>query len=226
MHDTTVVINGAGCGSRLKMNMPKSLVAINGRTILDWQLTEMCRSVSRVRMVVGYMGDQVAQLARRLRPSIEILVNDRWRETKTAASLSLGMAGVQGRCVSLDGDLLVHPADFQNLLSLQQDAIGVCDANSSHPVFAIVDQSGDCTAMSYDRVTPFEWTGLVNFSPDTVTPSTGNVFEMIEVLLPAPVVNVRCCEVDTPADFIRANQIWPRYCSPQAPRNQENHRAA
>lgn len=211
MNAATVVINAAGCGSRLGMNIPKSLVEVAGRPILEWQLQELCQSVERVRIVVGYMREQVAELARRLHPSIEVIVNDQWKVTKTAASLSLGMAGVTGRCVSLDGDLLVHPADFQRLVCADHDVIGVAKASSSQPVFAVLDGAQTCTVMSYSLISPFEWTGLVNFDPSQVAPAQNNVFEMIECLLPVPTVCVRCCEVDTPADFLNATRVWPKY---------------
>ncbi|QDV23489.1 NTP transferase domain-containing protein [Aureliella helgolandensis] len=211
MNEATVVINSAGCGSRLKMQIPKSLVEISGRPILEWQLRELCPSAPRVRIVVGYMGDQVATLARRLRPSIEVIVNEEWKTTKTAASLSLGMKGVRGRCVSLDGDLLVHPADFSQVLTADQDVIGIADVSTSHPVFAVVNDQNACTEMSYTKTSQYEWTGLVNFLPSSVAPGQGNVFEMIEDLLPTQTAKIRCCEVDTPADFLYANRIWPDY---------------
>ncbi len=211
MSQATVVINAAGCGSRLKMNIPKSLVEVAGCSILEWQLNELCQSVESVRIVVGYMGETVARLARRLRPSIEVIFNEEWKTTKTAASLSLGMLGVAGRCVSLDGDLLVHPADFYSFVSAQKDLIGVSKVLSSQPVFAIVDDSEACVEMSYTKLSPYEWTGLVNFDPPRVAPAKNNVFEMIECLLPAAIYPVRCCEVDTAGDLLAANRDWPRY---------------
>lgn len=211
MNAATVVINAAGCGSRLGMNIPKSLVEVAGRPILEWQLRELCQSVADVRIVVGYMRDQVIELARRLRPSIEVVVNNQWKVTKTAASLSLGMAGVAGRCVSLDGDLLVHPTDFGRIVSADHDVIGVAETSSAQPVFAVVDEAQACTAMSYSAISRFEWTGLVNFNPSHVAAAQNNVFEMIECLLPVPAVCVRCCEIDTPADFLNATRVWPKY---------------
>lgn len=211
MNAATVVINAAGCGSRLGMNIPKSLVEVAGRPILEWQLREMCQQLETVRIVVGYMREQVTELARRLRPSIEIIENNQWKVTKTAASLSLGMADVAGRCVSLDGDLLVHPADFWRIVSADHDVIGVTDTISAQPVFASVDAARACTAMSYSVISPYEWTGLVNFNPSQVAPAQNNVFEMIECLLPVPAVCVRCCEIDTPADFLNATRVWPQY---------------
>ncbi len=211
MNNATVIINAAGCGSRLGMKLPKSLVKVAGRSMLEWQLGEMCPSVQGVRIVVGYLGERVAELARHLRPSIEVIVNENWKTTKTAASLSLGMEGVAGRCVSLDGDLLVHPDDFRELLLIDHDMIGITEVNSSQPVFAVVDEQGRCSEMSYTKLSPYEWTGLVNFWPKYVAAGQGNVFEMIECLLPAPTMKVRCCEIDTPADLLNAARVWPQY---------------
>lgn len=207
----TIVISAAGCGSRLGHNLPKSLVEVAGKPILAWQLTRLCRTDDRVRIVVGYKGEQVAALAKKHFPKIEILYNERWQTTKTAASLSLGAAGLTGRCLSLDGDLLVHPDDFRRLVDSPSDMIGTTEVSSTHPVYAVVDDDGLCHELTYTVVTPHEWTGLVNFRPSEVPGNTGNVFEMIDCLLPVRATRVRCAEVDTPADLLLAEQRWPGY---------------
>ncbi|WP_256388137.1 NTP transferase domain-containing protein [Pirellula sp. SH-Sr6A] len=205
---TTIVINAAGCGSRLGMGVPKSLVRVGKRRILDWQLNEMCAPTDRVKIVVGYMGHQVAKLAKNLFPSIEILTNPDWATTKTAASLSLGKAGVSGRVLSLDGDLLVHPEDFRRMVECQSDAIGVTPVISTQPVFAKLSDSGACESFSFQQPTPWEWTGLVNFNAQAVPDGKANVFEMMHCILPATTVCVRTVEVDTAEDLRQAPLIW------------------
>ena len=69
--DFTVVIAAAGIGSRLGMNLPKSLVEINGRTVLERLLTECLHDVADVRLVVGFRADEVVG-----RPLFELLTEE------------------------------------------------------------------------------------------------------------------------------------------------------
>lgn len=205
---TTIIINAAGCGSRLGKGIPKSLVSVGSRKILDWQLNEMCRPSDHVKIVVGYMGDEVGKLAKNLFPSIEVLHNSDWATTKTAASLSLGKRGTTARCLSLDGDLLVHPDDFRQLVECDMDVIGITPVISAQPVFVEICEKGNCRSFSFEKQTPWEWTGLVNFDPTKVSEATGNVFEMMECLLPTPTLCVRTVEVDTVEDLRHASLVW------------------
>jgi choline kinase len=220
--NTAIIINAAGCGSRLGLGIPKSLVKVGAQQILKWQLTTMCRSEDTVRIVVGYMAEQVAELAKFCFPTIKVIHNDDWQSTKTAASLSLGAANWNGRCVSLDGDLLVHPGDFRQLVESGWDTIGVTAVSSQEPVCAEVDESGMCRAISYDTKSPWEWTGLVNFDPRRVPPAKNHVFEMIQGILPAVAIDVRSVEVDTLEDLRNANFAWSRLLSLQ--NSHEGHR--
>lgn len=206
--NSTIVISAAGRGSRLGKGIPKSLVYVGDRRILEWQLTMMCRPDDCVHLVVGYMGDEVARLANSLHPNIRIFYNRDWESTKTAASLSLGAAPVLDRCVSLDGDLLVHPEDFRSLIECDQDMIGITPVISAEPVHANVDSQGICHALDYEPKTEWEWTGLVNFHPDRIPPGSNHVFEMIQCMLPSKTFVVRSIEIDTMEDLLFAPFAW------------------
>jgi choline kinase len=212
----SVVINAAGRGSRLGQNIPKSLVTVAGRSVLEWQLLKLCRKVTGLYIVVGYMAEDVAALAKLIRPDIHVIFNDRWASTKTGGSLSLGASMISGRCLSLDGDLLVAPIDFDNMLVSPRDVIGVCSPSSSQPVYAQVDSNMNCCGFSYEAKTSWEWTGLVNFDPQQIAMSDGNVFEMVESILPVQTINVRCAEIDTPADLHLAQRVWPQILKEEA----------
>lgn len=209
-----VVINAAGCGSRLGAGIPKSMVHVFGRTVLEWQLQNIIPKHLEVAIVVGFKGFELARHAKALRSNIHILFNNEWESTKTAASLSLGMRYFGCRCVSLDGDLLVSPKNFSDFSRLERNAVGVADPVSTHPVFAQVVRSSEgdlCSSISFDHRTNFEWTGLVNFDPTGVAAHAGHVFEMIQSILPCLAYKVECVEVDTPQDLKNAEVQWPRY---------------
>ncbi len=215
MDTRLVVICAAGCGSRLGANRPKSLVEVGGKSILEWQLMHIVPENVRVKVVVGFQGESVARMARRFRPSVTVVINDEWKSTKTGCSLSLGIAGETDRCVSLDGDLLVRPVDFQSILSKDVDTVGVGDVNSEQPVYAVLDAFQCCRQLTYSEPTLYEWTGLVNFNPQFMRPHRGNVFEMIESLLPCASMPVQCVEVDTPRDLANAMVEWNQINRPE-----------
>ena len=54
----TVIISCAGVGSRLGLNIPKCLVEINNKSLLEFQL-EQLQDVDDIRVVVGYKKDLV-----------------------------------------------------------------------------------------------------------------------------------------------------------------------
>ena len=56
----TVVICAAGTGSRLGVGVPKCLVSIDGRSIIDRQL-DLLEDVPEVRVTVGYREDLVVR---------------------------------------------------------------------------------------------------------------------------------------------------------------------
>lgn len=191
------------------MAMPKALVPVCGRRLIEWQLDVLCAGVDDVVLVVGFKGDELAAVARSIRPSIEIRVNERWAETKTGGSLSVGAQGCSGRVLSLDGDLLVAPSDFQKFVALDHDAIGVYAVASEQPVYADVDGAMVCHGFSYETPSLWEWSGLVNFNPASAQFGDGNVYEIVESIVPVSAHEIRCAEIDTAQDLARAELVWP-----------------
>lgn len=204
MREPSVIINAAGMGSRLGHNLPKSLVKVCGKPIIEWQLLKLCHAIEDVRLVIGFKGHELAAVARAIRPGIQIIENPNWQNTKTAASLSLGMQSAHDRCISLDGDLLVAPHSFSKFIKASHNLIGVCTPNTTFPVYVTVDLGGLGTGFSYEEKSPFEWTGLVNFNRHKISAGQANVYEMLTPILPIAIQQIDCAEVDTPEDLLAA----------------------
>lgn len=210
---TTVVVNAAGLGSRLGLDMPKALLEVAGRPLIAWQM-ELLRDVSDVRVVLGYRASDVSDVVFRVRPEAMVVLNHEFSSTGTAASLVRGCVGALGPVVSLDCDLIVHPEDLRLFTHGSSPMLGTLPVQSEEPVFVRVEPGSDgaMVARDFDR-TPVpgdhEWSGLVRFDPQSphLGPSRGHVFELIRPLLPMAAVPIRAREVDFP-DEVEALSHW------------------
>src|SRR5947209_20101025 len=82
------IISAAGTGSRLGMNVPKCLVRVAGRRIVEWQL-DLLWEVRDVRIVVGFLEDEVIECVRGIRPHVIFVRNPRYGVTSTLQSIAL-----------------------------------------------------------------------------------------------------------------------------------------
>lgn len=213
------VINAAGCGRRMGMNLPKCLIPILGRPLIYWQLQTLAQ-FQEIVVVVGYRAEDVKNTVLALRPDARFVFNPDYESTGTASSLTLGAFQHPGKVLSLDGDLMVHPHDLNSLVHGAEPCIGVCPVQSLAPVYVELDQTSPCL-----RATGFhrdeqrlllhpaeEWTGLVVYDASVhKLAGRGHVFEMITPLLPCAALSVRCREVDYPeeiADMENCLSIW------------------
>lgn len=198
---TAVVVNAAGLGSRLGLNRPKALLEVEGRPLIAWQLA-MLEQVEDVRVVLGYRAAEVADVVFSLRRDVTVVLNHEFASTGTAASFLRGAAGAEGQAVSLDCDLLVHPADLQMFVEAREPLLGVVQQQSIDPVLVeLENRQGRSMALQFargERPQWWEWSGLVALCADApaLKQARGHVFEMVAPLLPLPAVEIRAREVD------------------------------
>jgi len=120
---TTAVILSAGQGRRLlplTATMPKCLLPVHERTILDWQLDALARcGISRVTVVTGFGSEHVeAFLAgRSAAPDTQFLYNPFFRISDNLVSCWIAREEMAGDFVLLNGDTLFEPAVLQRLLA-------------------------------------------------------------------------------------------------------------
>ncbi|MCM2305841.1 MAG: NTP transferase domain-containing protein [Sulfuritalea sp.] len=205
----TVVISAAGRGTRMGQPRPKCLIPILGKPLIHWQL-EAIQVFPRLIVAVGFHAEEVIATVRAIRPDAEFVVNHEYETTGTASSLSIALAHGGHPAISVDGDLLVHPADLLSLASGPVPSIGVCDIQSLAPVLTSIQNAnnGDLQATSFHHGETMdstsgmlEWTGLVTIDPRAhPVKGNGHVYQMILPLLPCRAVHVRCREIDYPAE--------------------------
>ena len=104
--------------------------------------------------------------------------------------------------MTIDGDIIVHPKDMQELLKASGEFVGVTDISSDDPVMTIVKNKN---AISFSRVSgQYEWTGITQLETIHLCHTDGHVYKILEPLLPLPIKKVRMKEIDTENDFIQA----------------------
>jgi choline kinase len=201
----SVVINAAGIGRRIGAGKPKSLIEIQGKPIIQWQL-EQLTDVSEVIVVVGFEAKTMIELVHSLRKDVTIVVNHDYISTGTAASLSLGSSIAGDRVISLDGDLLVRTKDLERFINSDFDLLGVTSTESITPVFTEL-ANGYVTEFSFLKKSNFEWSGLISISRSaSIELGSGHVFEGLRNFLPMKFAEISCVEIDEPSDILKAKK--------------------
>jgi choline kinase len=202
----TVVISAAGMGTRLGMNVPKALVAVDGKPILVRQL-EMLEDVDDIVVVAGYRSQLVIDLLREARPDARIALNHEFTTTGTAASVAKGAGLATGWVLSLDGDLLVREIDLRAVLEHPGACLGLTPARSKAPVWARVEQDGVVSDLSQEQATEWEWSGLVKLRHEAARElGRGHVFHGLLASLPLASRVIDCVEVDDLDDLEQAER--------------------
>ncbi|HMD34451.1 MAG TPA: phosphocholine cytidylyltransferase family protein [Vicinamibacterales bacterium] len=128
------VILAAGTSSRLyplTADIPKALLEVAGRTILDRMLDALADArIARAVIVTGYRADRIAAHLAATRPRIpvETVMNAAFAETNNAASLAAARAATRGDAFVLcDGDVIFSDNPFPSLVAAREDSAIVVD---------------------------------------------------------------------------------------------------
>jgi choline kinase len=199
----TVVICAAGRGSRLDLGCPKSLVVINGRTLIEWQLRQL-EQVKNLVIVVGYQGQEVAREVWKHRPDALIALNHEFANTGTAASLKVGAALAESRVVGIDGDLLISRQSLKPFLESNQTLIGIVESQSrdAHLVKYV---RGCVEEFDTKEESNWEWSGPINVSKnECMDLGEKHVYQGLKSILPIPALPIEGIEIDYQSDIPRA----------------------
>lgn len=201
------VIAAAGLGSRLGLGHPKCMLELGGITLLTRMIRMLEPHVSRIHVVIGYREDMIIEHCARYHPKVVLVRNPEFRTTNTAQSLALGAHYMTGKCVFLDGDLVINPVSFGEFLhqaAHSEMLIGLCQPNTENAVFVDADDSADgLTVSGFTREsrTCYEWANVF-VGPSTLMNSAENyVFEQLAKLLPLPGRILELAEIDTISDM-------------------------
>ena len=198
MNNKTVIISCAGIGSRLGRNMPKALVPVDEKTMIIRTL-ELLDNVDDVRVVVGYQSEKVIEVVNSYRRDVTFVFNHDYLNNGTGASVSLAMQYAKEFILTIDGDIIIHPSDMEEILKMNKEFVGVCEIGTDNPVLTEV-KDNKVIAFSREKG-EFEWTGVTLLKTKRVNKTEGHVYFMIEPLLPLDYKLIRLKEIDTPNDY-------------------------
>jgi choline kinase len=169
--------------------------------------------VSRIHVVIGYREDMIIDHCARYHPQVVLVRNPEFRTTNTAQSLALGARHLNGKCVFLDGDLVINPNSFGAFLdhaARSEMLVGLCQPNTENAVFARAEDSDQrltVTGFTREDRTLFEWANVFS-GPSTLMDGAENyVFEHLAKRLPLPGRMLELAEIDTDADM-RSAEIF------------------
>lgn len=115
------VILAAGCGRRYGAGLPKTLLPIGGRTLLEHQIEMLRRhGIERICVVVGHGAERVRGVGGTRCDYIE---NSRPETTNSLYSLWLARDWVTGPFVLLNADVLAHSEIYRRVVSADGTAL-------------------------------------------------------------------------------------------------------
>ncbi len=173
------LILSAGQGSRLlpyTEQMPKCLLELGGRSMLEWQVRALAQNDIREAVVVtGFRDDLVAAEIARFDVagiSVRNLFNPFYKLADNLASCWMARSALQGPCLILNGDTLFEPAVASRLLQAPDAPVTVTiDRKAKYDADDMkVEIEGDSLraigkALSADRVNG-ESIGFLRFNAD------------------------------------------------------------
>lgn len=203
-----VVITAAGIGSRLGMNLPKCLVPVGGKCIIDYQLA-LLEDIEDVRVVIGFRREQVIQHVKTLRPDAIFVCNHQYATTTTLQSLYLGVQGLKDPFLVIDGDVIPEAASFRKFVDAcegETPLTAIAPAASTDAVYAVVDAEARVVKTLTRTESPWEWPGISYLPPAMIEYKKTFVYQQLEKHLPMAAFPLQCWEVDTPGDLARVSQ--------------------
>lgn len=208
----SVVIAAAGMGSRLGHGIPKCLVEVGGRTLIEGQL-DVLSEIPDIRIVVGYMEQAVIDAVSRVSRNVIFVRNPEFRSTTTQDSYTMGALGLDHQCLFLDADIVFDPVSLNAFLAVSAChpmLIGVTAAKTDNAVYAVTRAAprGDMEVISFSlEASRYEWANIVSAPAGTFSRGRGAVFEALQTMLPAAAKEIVSFEIDTEQDLRRAERF-------------------
>ncbi len=209
------IISAAGIGSRLGMNIPKCLVPVAGKCIIDYQLDHL-REIEDIRVIVGFQEEKVIEHVSKIRSDVIFVRNPLYSSTSTLQSIYLGARYLHEPILTLDGDIILEES-FRDFLRVCQETVPVVAVTPSGTDDAVFVQSYEdengffVNGFQREPKTDFEWTGIAYLGPEHIRNENTFVYEQLEKHFPLRAAVIKCFEIDTQPDLVRAEHIFSNF---------------
>jgi choline kinase len=143
---TKAIIVAAGRGKRLMPytdRMPKCLVPVAGRSILDWQLGALrAGGVDEVVIIRGYLGQVLDEREAELGPGVRFVENPAFESNNILHSLFCAAPEIRGPLLISYSDIVFTPSVVRALmdapgdicLTIDRDFARIYEGRSEHPL--------------------------------------------------------------------------------------------
>ena len=156
------IVLSAGQGSRLlpvTATIPKCLVAVGGKTLLDRQLAALAEAgLKRALVVTGYRHEQVDEALRRPQPlEVETRFNPFWAVASSIGSVWMARDRLQRPFCLLNGDTLFDPEILIAALGSPGAGLGLVVESietASYDDMLVRAENGSVAAVSKDLPEP------------------------------------------------------------------------
>ncbi|MDA9896976.1 NTP transferase domain-containing protein [Pelagibacterales bacterium] len=208
------VISAAGIGSRLELNKPKCLVDFGEKKLIDYIL-DLLRDVEDVRVVVGFMEEDVIKYIRNIRDDVLFVRNNNYINTTNAHSVFLGTKGLIEPYLIIDGDLIINPSSFKSFIKKckNQTLIGITKKKTEEAVSVKIKSNKITEFINNKSNMEYEWSGIAYLKDIKINSNGGFVFKELEKHLPLQSFIIDCFEIDTPEDLKNATEYCKTFLS-------------
>ena len=235
---TTALLLAAGSGNRLQPltdSIPKCLIEINGRPILERLIDNLCdNGFKRLVIVVGYMDHCIRRFVNEYAGdlTIEFITNPLYQTTNNIYSLWLARNKIQELFLLVESDLVFESSQLEGLLYPNKIAISRMQPWMNGTTITIDSlnrvQAFGVGGNGYTEITRYKTVNIYSLSDSTwrkvverleLHISSGKVNEYYEVVFKEMIADgslsmdgvffdpERWYEIDTPADLANAERI-------------------
>lgn len=198
---TTVIICCAGMGTRLGIGTTKALVDVNGEPLIIRQL-KLLDAFDDIRVVVGFDAERVINVVKEYRKDIMFVCNYEYEHNGPADSLKKALLGAREYVITLDGDTVMNPKDFEQFLVYPGECIAVTEDASCETIGAVV-LNGMVEALA-KKPGNMQWSGITKVRADKLRGNSSHVYEVLTPHLPLRAFPLRLKEINTPKDYENA----------------------
>lgn len=185
------IICAAGFGSRLKLNIPKAMVMIDGKRIIDYQIQAL-KNYDEIFVVVGFKSNLLIDHLKK-HSNIKIIVN-KDPSLGIMHTMRLISEELNELVLILDGDII-----FSNDIPLfDYEFVGIKDHTNQKAIYC---ETNNSEVLSFGfKKSDSEWACIYCTNPRKHDWNTDFVYETLSRSLPTPFVRFDCFEIDTPVD--------------------------